>query len=134
MVQHTVTEGDMHSRFVLKQDGVGPVDNRPFTNYLHHFVHHPHHLTPDTWPVIHFNVKLSSNPGDKVLILVKSRGQVCTKVLSSFLDLVPWIGEQKIIEMLVQHFSNKPDIYFYIGKLLEHHFNACVFSNPVDKI
>ena len=36
-----------------------------------------------------------------------------------FLDLVPWIGEQRYIEMLVLHFSNNPEIYGYVGKFLE---------------
>ena len=76
-------------------------------------------------PDPYFNEKLmlSSNPGDKVLILVKSRGQICTIVFHLFLDLVPWIGGQKSIKMLVHHFSNKPDMYGYVGTLSEQHFN-----------
>ena len=35
----------------MKLDGVGPVDNRPTTDYLQHFVKKKYHLqlTPDTW-------------------------------------------------------------------------------------
>ena len=52
----------------------------------------------------HFNDWLFSNPVDKVLILVESRGQICLKVFL-FLDLVPWIGEYWCIKMLVWHFA-----------------------------
>ena len=37
-------------------DGVGPVDNRPSTNLLHHFVHVTHdtwHMTRDRWHMTH---------------------------------------------------------------------------------
>ena len=41
---------------VFKLDGVGPVDNRPSTDKLHHFVqknvtHDMWHITRDTWYV-----------------------------------------------------------------------------------
>ena len=49
-------------------------------------------------------------------------------------DLVPWIGEQPYVEMLVLHFSNNPDIYGHVGKLPEQHFNVWLFSNPGDNI
>ena len=84
-------------------------------------------------PDQHFNIKLSSNPGENVLILVKSRGQICTIVLIFFGPCpLDWkITKQKI---LVQHCSNKPDIYNYVGKLPEQHFNVWVFSNLGEKI
>ena len=40
-------------------------------------------------PDHHFNVSLFSNPGDKVLILVKSKGQICPVVFHLFLTLSP---------------------------------------------
>ena len=43
------------------------------------------------------------------------------------------IGEELYIEMLVRHFSIDPDIYGYVGKLLEQHFNVWLFLNPGDK-
>ena len=82
----------------------------------------------------HFNVWLFSNPVDKVLILVKSRGQICSIVFLLFLDIVPWIGEQQCIEMLVLHFSSKPDMRGHVGKLPEQHLNVWLCSNPGDKI
>ena len=49
-------------------------------------------------------------------------------------DLVPWIGEQPNIKMLVLHFPNNPDICGHVGKFPEPHFNVWLFSNPGDKI
>ena len=36
--------------------------------------------------------------------------------------------------MLIWYFSNKLDIYDYVGKLPEEHFNVWLFSNPGDSI
>ena len=54
----------MHKLEVVlnKLDGVGPVDNRPLTDYLHHFVRYLFlfykffflfHVTRDTWHMTH---------------------------------------------------------------------------------
>ena len=53
---------------------------------------------------------------------------------SFFLDLVPSIGEQQYVDMLVKQFSNSPDIYGYVEKIPEQHFNVWLLSNPGDKI
>ena len=49
----------MGSYSCVKLEGVGPVDNRPFTEYLHQFEEEKKeeekkkkNLTPDTWQVI----------------------------------------------------------------------------------
>ena len=48
--------------------------------------------------------------------------------------LVPWIGEQQYIEMLVWHFSIHPEYVAMYGQLPEQHFNVWLFSNPEDNI
>ena len=83
-------------------------------------------------PKQYFNALFFSNPGDKVLILVESRGQICP-IVSLFLDLVPWIGQYWYIKMLILHFSNYLDINVYVGKLSEKHFNVRLFCNSGDK-
>ena len=60
-------------------------------------------------PNKNFNAPLSFNPGDKVLN-------------PYFLDLAPWIGEQRYNAMVVLNFSNHPDVY--VGKLPEQHFSV----------
>ena len=72
--------------------------------------------------------------GDKVLILVESRGQICPILYLLFLDIVPWIGEQQCIEILVRHFSNNPDICGHVKELPEQNFNVWLCSNSEDKI
>ena len=44
-------------------------------------------------PNQHFRVLLFSNPGDKILILVESRGQICLIVFHIFRDLSPGLEE-----------------------------------------
>ena len=83
-------------------------------------------------PKQHFN-RLFFSSGDKVLILVKSRGPICPIVIT-FLDLIPWIWEVWYIKILILHFTNYLDINVYVWKLFEQHFNAWMFSNPGDKI
>ena len=45
----------MKKKKILKStlDGVGPVNKKPSTNYLHHFVKKKWHLTLDMWHVLH---------------------------------------------------------------------------------
>ena len=53
--QLRMTKVNMYKLIRLNElDGIGHVDNRPSTEYLHHFVKQTKtlHLTPDTWPVI----------------------------------------------------------------------------------
>ena len=37
------------SLILNKLDGVGPIDNRPYTDKLHHFVKKKKNVTCDTW-------------------------------------------------------------------------------------
>ena len=46
----------------------------------------------------HFNVKLSSNPGDKVRILVESTGQICTIIFHLFWTLSPGLEYNKALK------------------------------------
>ena len=52
-----IKEKNMHSDFLNKLDGVGPVDNRLSTDKLHQFVcifvRDTQHVTHDTWQVTH---------------------------------------------------------------------------------
>ena len=66
-------------------------------------------------PDQYYNVSLFSNPGDKVQILVTSRGQICP-IVFNFQDFVPIIEEEPYTEMLVQHFPINPDTYNNVGK------------------
>ena len=78
------------------------------------------------------------------IVVLQSRGQgpekmenYGTNISPSFnknQDLVPWIGEQQYIEMLLLLFANNPDKCCYVGKLQEHNFSVWLFSNPRDKI
>ena len=50
-------------------------------------------------------------------------------------DIVPWIGIQQYIEILVWNFPNNPtDICAYVGKLPEQLLIVWLFSDPWDKI
>ena len=40
----------------------------------------------------------------------------------SVMDLAPWIGEQRYIEMLVLHFFNNPNINGYVGKFVQDNY------------
>ena len=67
------------------------------------------------------------------IVILKSRAQGPKKIdnlgtnLSRTcirnLNLVPWIGEEPYIPMLIWYFSNHLDIYYYVGKLPEQHFS-----------
>ena len=83
----------------------------------------------------HFNVKLSSNPGEKVLILVKSRGQICTIVFHLFWTLSLGLENKKSLKFL----SGIVPTYLTNMVMLENCRNnismyVWVFSNPGDKI
>ena len=59
------------------------------------------------------------------MFILKSRGQGPKKMknnrtnlsctFNNNLDLVPWIGEEPYIQMLIWYFSNNLDIYDYVG-------------------
>ena len=49
-------------------------------------------------------------------------------------DLLPWIGEQKYIQMDFWQFSRNADICVIPGKLSEIHLHAWVFYNPREKV
>ena len=54
--QLRMTKVNMYKLIRLNElDGIGHVDNRPSTDYLHHFVKQTKtlHLTPDLWYVTH---------------------------------------------------------------------------------
>ena len=76
----------------------------------------------------------------KYIVVCQSRGRGIkmmenygTNLSPKIQDLVPWIGEQGYIKMLVLHLSINLDIFGYMGKFLEH-FNIRLLSNPRDKI
>ena len=81
----------------------------------------------------HFNVLLFINLGDKVEKRLKTTWQMCPLLYlkkKKNWDLVPWIGGQRWIEMLLRYFSNNPDICGYVGELPEEHIILRMFSNP----
>ena len=47
-----------------------------------------------------FNESLFFNPGEKFLILVENRGQLCSIVFSTFQDLLPSGWENNVINRL----------------------------------
>ena len=81
----------------------------------------------------HFNVSLFSNPGDKVLILVKSRGQIFPLVSHFFRTLSPGFENNDKPKCWFSIFSSNPDLYGYVGKLAEQNFDVWLFSNQDNK-
>ena len=49
-------------------------------------------------------------------------------------NLVPWIGEQPNIEMLIQQFSNISIYIRVVVIMCDQHCNVLLFSNPWDKV
>ena len=81
-----------------------------------------------------FNASLVSNPGEKIMIIIEGREQICPVVLVFFKNILPWIGEQWYIKMYFQQFSRNSDIGVIPGKLSEFHLHAWLFSNPRGKV
>ena len=77
------------------------------------------HETKEIWFLeIHFNVSLFCNPGEKVLILFESTGQICPLAFMILKDILPWIGEQLHIEIYFQKNSRNADICVFLWKIV----------------
>ena len=77
------------------------------------------HKTKKIWFLeIHFNVSLFCNPGEKVLILFESTGQICPLAFMILKDILPWIGEQLHIEIYFQKNSRNADICVFLWKIV----------------
>ena len=84
-------------------------------------------------PHQHFKGLLFSNPGDKVLILDESRGQICPKVVHLFMTLSPGLKKNNSLKCWSNIFPWSPDIHGHVGKISKQHFSVWSSSNPGDK-
>ena len=81
----------------------------------------------------HFKSLFFSNPGDKVMILVKSRGYICPILFTLFRILTPGLENTNTLKCLKLNFSNYLDMNICVEKFSKQHFNVWLFSNPGDK-
>ena len=64
----------------------------------------------------------------------KNYGTNLSHSFPSFSNLLPAIGEQRIIKVWFWEFSTHGDIYFVCGKLSEQHFDAQLSPNRGDTV
>ena len=95
-----------------------------------------YHICQDCWKTVEttWNIFLLSNPGDKVQIVVESTGQICPVDLLLELLPCPLDWRSTLHWNVVPTISKPAEICGIVGKLLELHWSASLFSNPGDKV
>ena len=83
---------------------------------------------------IYFNLSLFTNPGEKVLILVESRGTICPLSVILFRTFSPRLENNNTLKWISDKFSRNPDKCVDPGKLLKLYFNVSLFSNPGENV